>query len=576
MVIGPYSRIAFAVAGLALLLITCRASAHEVSVHESITERAIDFLVQQRPELKACKSPALRSALVTGVSAEDEIKAFGFFGNFFFHFFPRLNDSVKLPALQRLPFLDEGGGWTSISGSCSSHNWAFDADPLCLGRAGPLTYESAPNEFRYDFVLQQLALVGPEKKNKGWIGLGHFLHLIQDLTSPAHVRNDAHPHTFQKFSSDTYFPELSDPSKFELLNALRSVHLPNGFLLQFADERSAFSSLQSWVAANFYSEKNTNVPPGPSGTVGPDYYVRDNMGRRIAKLEPIKGAFVIDDVIAGEQFSELAPEAVRWTASMINFIHETRVPICEEQLVVQTVGKGTVTSSPNGISCGTTCDYYFPAGRTVTLTAVPDSSTGPFLEWSGDVDAAKCPPKQTTCVIEMNDEKPKNVTAIFLAPPPPIAGIYELVSYRGIPMGGFCGEAQGCGSVGFYLVSGTANMTSSTWGMQIVARYENVPGQPDPVAIYSNSGNFRFDRLTTSPLNVPQDSDDPNDPNDPYCTGAPHNVPGSYYCGQLPPGWLYDFEFWAFPNQYYPMTVQLPDDSLVSAIGGQTVWRKVK
>lgn len=45
-------------------------------------------------------------------------------------------------------------------------------------------------------------------------------------------------------------------------------------------------------------------------------------------------------------------------------------------------GSGTVTSSPSGISCGSTCSANFNQGSTVTLTATPDSGST-FAGWSG-------------------------------------------------------------------------------------------------------------------------------------------------------------------------------------------------
>src|SRR5580658_8086769 len=52
------------------------------------------------------------------------------------------------------------------------------------------------------------------------------------------------------------------------------------------------------------------------------------------------------------------------------------------QLTVQSTGEGagTVTSSPAGISCPTTCSADFPSGTVVTLTETPDS-TSTFGGW---------------------------------------------------------------------------------------------------------------------------------------------------------------------------------------------------
>src|SRR5262249_2610678 len=48
-------------------------------------------------------------------------------------------------------------------------------------------------------------------------------------------------------------------------------------------------------------------------------------------------------------------------------------------------GGGTVTSSPGGLDCGSTCTAAFDTGQTVALTATPDPGAT-FAGWSGDPD----------------------------------------------------------------------------------------------------------------------------------------------------------------------------------------------
>lgn len=75
-------------------------------------------------------------------------------------------------------------------------------------------------------------------------------------------------------------------------------------------------------------------------------------------------------------------------------------------------GIGTVTSSPQGITCGGTCQASFDFGTVVTLTATPDSGSF-FSGWSGDPNCS------TRIVMDAH----KSCTAGFTSntPPPPPA-----------------------------------------------------------------------------------------------------------------------------------------------------------
>jgi hypothetical protein len=66
-------------------------------------------------------------------------------------------------------------------------------------------------------------------------------------------------------------------------------------------------------------------------------------------------------------------------------------------------GRGTVTSSPAGIGCGSTCGAGFPYGTALTLTAKP-TATSVFSGWSG-----ACAGK-STCALSMTVDKAATAT----------------------------------------------------------------------------------------------------------------------------------------------------------------------
>ena len=75
-------------------------------------------------------------------------------------------------------------------------------------------------------------------------------------------------------------------------------------------------------------------------------------------------------------------------------------------LTVNVFGNGTVTSSPSGINCTETCNFDFPPGIDVTLTAIYNVSEINDFSWEG-----ACSGSNENCIVSMTDNK--NVTANF-------------------------------------------------------------------------------------------------------------------------------------------------------------------
>jgi hypothetical protein len=72
-------------------------------------------------------------------------------------------------------------------------------------------------------------------------------------------------------------------------------------------------------------------------------------------------------------------------------------------LTVAKKGKGSVSSNPAGITCGSVCSKSYTGGTSVTLTATPRSARTPV--WSG-----ACTGSATTCTVTMTAARSVKVT----------------------------------------------------------------------------------------------------------------------------------------------------------------------
>ncbi|MFL5397575.1 MAG: hypothetical protein ACJ79P_06700, partial [Myxococcales bacterium] len=83
-------------------------------------------------------------------------------------------------------------------------------------------------------------------------------------------------------------------------------------------------------------------------------------------------------------------------------------------LKVTVTGNGSVTSTPAGIDCGTSCTASFPQGTAITLTPTPTPGSGSNLaEWSGACAGTN------PCIVLLDADATVGATFVAGAPPPP-------------------------------------------------------------------------------------------------------------------------------------------------------------
>ncbi len=200
----------------------------------------------------------------------------------------------------------------------------------------------------------------------------------------------------------------------------------------FSNPGQFFSSLQTYVSSNYYSDHTIFATglPGPALVTDDDQYLYGNcitasywagtcksvngfMVRKIARkgalfwacAKPLGasacGNFAsIDTTIAQEQFAELGPVIVQQVAAFLQFYAPAL------SVNIQGSGSGAVTSSPGtGINCDSgTCSALFVQGAQVTLTATQAGFTG----WSGD-----CASAGTTLTAQVTLTEDMDCTATF-------------------------------------------------------------------------------------------------------------------------------------------------------------------
>ncbi len=312
------------VASLTLAMGVVPGSAHSIPTHKNITKAAVDYIrnILKLPDF-VCAA-GLESQLQIGTEHEDD------YPRFMWHFSPRLNAGIYF-------------------GSCSSPQWGLVDGLNCAGTFAPTSAGSilpTPLFFRSNLLTYPTAqrnATNPSAATRppgtpstvGWNQLGYVLHLLEDLSSPAHTRNDPHP---------LWDPiEKSCHGCWAASDAVRTPGTPSGSLLSRSSVDAFFSELQAWTQARFFSYDTVfdSALAGPSNDPSKetDFYYYDSTGRKIAK-KGLRYWSSCDDTlsfcnqkaaevsvdIADEQWSEIGPKVVHYAASLIKHYYDTEKP----------------------------------------------------------------------------------------------------------------------------------------------------------------------------------------------------------------------------------------------------------
>jgi len=157
---------------------------------------------------------------------------------------------------------------------------------------------------------------------RAYQGVGHMLHLTQDMSVPAHTRLDSHPE--------------GDP--YEAWAAKNGAISASGILLTSINElNQAFDDLAKYSHANFFSKDTIIVEDSFQRKGGYILCGDKNVLFKCAKeiIEPQKTSYYIDDAVSSDYWNLLSPEAISYSAGVIEYFQNKFDAIDAEKKVEQ-------------------------------------------------------------------------------------------------------------------------------------------------------------------------------------------------------------------------------------------------
>jgi len=184
---------------------------------------------------------------------------------------------------------------------------------------------------------------------KGWRYLGHILHILEDMSVPAHARNDAHV-IYENYEG--YMAEKIPAKLFLLAGDIAAMQPwePSNI-----DISPFFRELSDYTRANYFSEhtvfKNNYYGidlPVAAVSSEDNHYFYGTHGNRIANkgllfwavystatsssdprplgetnYDQVKTFARINQSVAEDMFSDLGPRAIQYGAGLIKLFHDS-------------------------------------------------------------------------------------------------------------------------------------------------------------------------------------------------------------------------------------------------------------
>ena len=161
--------------------------------------------------------------------------------------------------------------------------WALD-DSVVLGSDGFINPESRVNDYGIHdaFKYYRNSFTGEESERKTnqaklFVSLGFMIHMIQDLHSPAHVRDGSHPlgdylEIYGRYNGGFYLRRgaLNPNNNSAILSAVKAIDTNKIMLVdnKYSSYQDFFTHEANWVSKNFFSEAHNDTDKATNNETG--------------------------------------------------------------------------------------------------------------------------------------------------------------------------------------------------------------------------------------------------------------------------------------------------------------------